>query len=130
VAGWTKKVGAINLIVGELEPSKAFYRDAFGLDVMHEDDESVMFKLGDTFLFLQLGEEKNEPSADVLRFARMGVGQYVIFVSDANAVHAELEQAGVPTIDGPTDREWGMRTLTLADPAGYTWEITQPLDGG
>ena len=25
------------------------------------------------------------------------------------------------------DRDWGMRTLTLADPGGYTWEITQEL---
>lgn len=44
-----------------------------------------------------------------------------------DAVRAELDQAQVATISGPADRAWGMRTLTLADPGGYTWEITQQL---
>ena len=35
-------------------------------------------------------------------------------------LRAELEQAQVATISGPADRDWGMRTLTLADPGGYT----------
>ena len=35
--------------------------------------------------------------------------------------------AQVATISGPADRDWGMRTLTLAHPGGYTWEITQRL---
>jgi uncharacterized glyoxalase superfamily protein PhnB len=33
----------------------------------------------------------------------------------------------VAVISGPEDRDWGMRTLTLSDPGGYTWEITQQL---
>lgn len=43
------------------------------------------------------------------------------------AVRAELDRAEVATISGPADRDWRMRTLTLADPGGYTWEITQEL---
>jgi uncharacterized glyoxalase superfamily protein PhnB len=31
----------------------------------------------------------------------------------------------VEIISGPADRDWGMRTITVADPAGYTWEIAQ-----
>jgi len=38
-----------------------------------------------------------------------------------------LDQHGVAVISGPEDREWGMRTMTFADPGGNTWEIAQEL---
>jgi uncharacterized glyoxalase superfamily protein PhnB len=44
-----------------------------------------------------------------------------------DAVRTELEAHGVTVINGPADRDWGMRTLTFADPAGYTWGIAQDL---
>ena len=40
------------------------------------------------------------------------------------------DRVAVLSISGPADRDWGMRTLTLADPGGYTWEITQELPSG
>ncbi len=67
------------------------------------------------------------PSSDVLSLAQKGVGQFVIFVDDVDAVRAELDRAQVATMSGPADRDWGLPTLTLADPGGYTWEITQEL---
>ena len=125
---WQKQINAINLIVGDLERSKAFYREIFELPVQHEDAESAMFRFADTYVFLQRGAAHHDGlSDDVLGLAQRGVGQFVIFVDDVDAVHAELEKAQVATISGPADRDWGMRTLTLADPAGYTWEITQAL---
>jgi catechol 2,3-dioxygenase-like lactoylglutathione lyase family enzyme len=128
VAEWKKQIGAVNLIVGDLERSKAFYRDVFGLPVQFEDEGAVMFSLGDTYFFLQRGTAHQDgPSTDALSMAQKGVGQFVIFVDDVDAVSAELDQAQVATISGPADRDWGMRTLTLADPGGYTWEITQEL---
>lgn len=128
MAEWEKKIGAINLIVGDLGRSKAFYRDVFGLPVQHEDEDTAMFRLGDTYVFLQHGAAHQDgPSTDALGLAEKGVGQFVIFVEDVDAVHADLDEAEVATISGPADRDWGMRTLTLADPGGYTWEITQEL---
>ena len=128
MAEWEKQIGAINLIVGDLERSKAFYRDVFGLPLQHEDEDTAMFRFADTYVFLQRGTAHQEgASGDVLSLAQKGVGQFVIFVDDVDAVRAELDQAHVATISGPADRDWGMRTLTLADPAGYTWEITQEL---
>ncbi len=130
MAEWAKQINAVNLIVGDLERSKAFYRDVFGLPVQFEDEETAMFRLGDTYFFLQRGTaHQDEPSTDALGMAQKGVGQFVVFVDDVDAVRAELDQAQVATISGPADRDWGMRTLTLADPAGYTWEITQKLSG-
>lgn len=128
MAEWKKQIGAVNLIVGDLERSKAFYRDVFGLPLEHEDEETAMFRFADTYVFLQRGSTHQDcASADALSLAEKGVGQFVIFVDDVDAVRAELDQAEVATISGPADRDWGMRTLTLADPGGYTWEITQEL---
>lgn len=128
MAEWKKQINAINLIVADLERSKAFYRDVFGLPVLHEDQSSAMFRFADTYVFLQRGAaHQDSPSADVLALAQRGVGQFVIFADDVDAVGAELDQAKVATISGPADRDWGMRTLTLADPGGYTWEITQEV---
>jgi catechol 2,3-dioxygenase-like lactoylglutathione lyase family enzyme len=128
VAEWKKQIGAINLIVGDLERSKAFYQEVFGLSLQHEDEGTAMFRFTDTYVFLQRGAANQDgPSRDVLSLARKGVGQFVIFVDDVDAVRAELDQAQVATISGPADRDWGMRTLTLVDPGGYTWEITQEL---
>lgn len=130
MAEWGKKIGAINLIVEDLEAAKSFYEEVFGLPLQHADEDTAMFRFQDTYVFLQRGADHHDgPSADVLRVAQQGVGQFVIFVEDADRVRAELDQHEVPIISGPADREWGMRTLTFADPGGYTWEITQQLPG-
>lgn len=128
MAEWKKEIGAINFIVGDLGRATAFYRDVFGLPVQFEEEDSAMFRFGETYFFLQRSEAHDDgPSPDALELAQKGVGQFVIFVDDVDAVRAELDRAQVATIDGPADRDWGMRTLTVADPAGYTWEITQQL---
>jgi catechol 2,3-dioxygenase-like lactoylglutathione lyase family enzyme len=128
VAEWKKQIGAINLIVGDLQRAKAFYRDVFGLPPQHEDEDTAMFRFTDTYVFLQRGATHQDGAAgDVLSLAQKGVGQFVIFVDDVDAVGAELDQAQVAIISGPAERDWGMRTLTFADPGGYTWEITQEL---
>jgi catechol 2,3-dioxygenase-like lactoylglutathione lyase family enzyme len=125
---WEKKIGAINLVVGDLERSKAFYRDVFGLHLQDEDEDTAMFRFQDTYVFLQRGAAHDDgPSGDVLTLAQKGVGQFVIFVEDVDAVRGELDQHQVAILSGPADRDWGMRTLTFADPGGYTWEITHEL---
>ena len=30
-------------------------------------------------------------------------------------------------LNGPMDREWGMRTASFTDPDGHIWEIAQQL---
>jgi catechol 2,3-dioxygenase-like lactoylglutathione lyase family enzyme len=128
MAEWEKQIAAINLIVRDLERSKAFYCEVFGLPLQHEDEDSAMFRFKETYVFLQRGKaDRHRPPPDVLDLAQNGVGQFAIIVEDADAVHAELDQHGVTVISGPADRDWGMRTLTFADPGGHTWEIAQEL---
>jgi uncharacterized glyoxalase superfamily protein PhnB len=33
----------------------------------------------------------------------------------------------VTLLNGPMDREWGMRTASFTDPDGHIWEIAQQL---
>lgn len=128
MAEWEKQIGAINLIVGDLERSTAFYREVFGLAPQYEDDDSAMFRFKDTYLFLQrVPAHEDTPAGEVRDLAGTGVGQLVVIVDDVDAVRAELDERGVAVISGPTDRDWGMRTMTFADPGGHTWEIAQPL---
>jgi hypothetical protein len=67
-----------------------------------------MFRFADTYVFLQRGTAYQDgASGDVLSLAQKGVGQFVIFVDDVDAVRAELDQAHVATISAPADRAWG-----------------------
>ena len=128
MAEWDKQIGAINLIVGDLERSTAFYREVFGQAPRHEDDDTAIFRFKDTYVFLQRSAAHDDvPAGEVLGLAEKGVGQFAIIVGDADAVRAELDQKGVAVISGPADRDWGMRTMTFADPGGHTWEIAQEL---
>ena len=128
MAAWEKQIAAINLIVGDLERSKTFYREVFGLTLQHEDEKSATFRFQETYVFLQSHPERSDvPSGEVLGLARSGVGQFAIIVQDVDAVAAEL-QPHVTLISEPADRDWGMRTLTFADPGGNTWEIASPVE--
>ena len=85
-------------------------------------------QFNDTYVFLQRGPAHEDgPAGEVLDLAETGVGQFAIVVDDVDAVHAELAERGVAVISGPADRDWGMRTMTFADPGGTTWEIAQEL---
>jgi catechol-2,3-dioxygenase len=46
MSSWPSGIGAITLFVEDLETSKQFYRDVFGLPVAFEDDNSAVFNFG------------------------------------------------------------------------------------
>jgi catechol 2,3-dioxygenase-like lactoylglutathione lyase family enzyme len=128
VADWARKIGAMTLMVGDLGRSKQFYQQVFGLTVQHEDAESVMFRFTDMYVFLhQAPVADGPPSAAAIDMARTGAGQLAIIVADVDAVAAEMTGRGMSPLSGPCDRDWGMRTVTFADPSGHVWEIAQEL---
>jgi lactoylglutathione lyase len=128
MAEWEKQIFAVNLIVGDLERSKTFYREVFGLAPLDEEEDLAIFRFKDTFVALRHDPaHPAAPADEELRLAQKGVGQFAIVVADVDAVRAELEEHEVTLISGPADRDWGMRTITFADPGGYTWGIAQDL---
>ena len=127
--GSLKSVGAITLFVEDVHRSKAFYEDVFGLPVMFEDDVSAAFKFENTIINLletPAARELIEPGAVASSEAGARF-QLTIWVDDADAVCAELETRGVALLNGPMNREWGVRTASFTDPSGHIWEIAQQL---
>lgn len=126
---WQKEIGAITLFVEDLDRSVAFYQDVFDLPVMHKDDDGAMFRFAETFVFLTKSSAAHKMIAPAT-VGSPGAGPrfvFAIIVDDVDAVSVELDRKGVPRINGPDDRPWGMRTLNFRDPDGYVWEIAQQL---
>ena len=124
-----QSVGAITLFVDDPARSKAFYEQALGLTAIFEDESSVAFKFENTIVNLlarPAARELIEPAT----VAAPGAGssfQLTIWVDDADAACTELVSRGVSLVNGPIDREWGMRTACFADPDGHIWEVAQEL---
>ena len=126
---WKQSVGAITLFVEDLQRAKLFYEQVFGLPVTYEDDVSAVFTFENTLINLLVASEARgliEPAAVAGPEAGSRF-QLTIWVDDADAVCAELESRGVALLNGPMNREWGVRTAAFADPGGHIWEIAQQL---
>ena len=129
MSAWKQSVGAITLFVEDLQRAKLFYEKVFGLPVTYEDDVSAVFTFENTLINLLAASEARgliEPAAVAGPEAGSRF-QLTIWVDDADAVCAELESRGVALLNGPMNREWGVRTAAFADPGGHIWEIAQQL---
>ncbi len=127
VRAWPKGIMAITLFVEDLASAKQFYRDAFGLPVVFEDDNSTVFKFGPTLVNLLKSTEAGELIAPA-KVASREAGSRVVFtidVDDVDAMCAELTARGVVLLNGPIDRPWGVRTASFSDPGGHIWEIAK-----
>ena len=117
-----KSVGAITLFVENPRRSQSFYEEVFDLSAIYEDGDSAGFKFDNTIvnlLRIPAARELIDPGAVASREAGSRF-QLTIWVDDADAVCVEL-------LNGPMNREWGMRTASFTDPDGHIWEIAQKL---
>jgi catechol 2,3-dioxygenase-like lactoylglutathione lyase family enzyme len=126
---WDRQIGAMTLFVPDLSEARKFYADVFGVQATPMDEGTVMLRFGEMFVFLHQVAAAAQPLPEVLEEARKGAGQFAIIVGDVDAVCAEITSRGVQPLSGPANRDWGMRTVTFADPAGHIWEIAQELPG-
>jgi len=124
---WPTSIFAITLFVEDLAAAKQFYLKVFGLPVDYEDDNSAVFKFGNTLINLlktMAAGELIEPAT----IAPRETGSRVVFtitVDDVDALCAELIARGVELLNGPMDRPWGIRTASFVDPGGHIWEIAK-----
>jgi catechol 2,3-dioxygenase-like lactoylglutathione lyase family enzyme len=120
-----KGIDAITLFVEDLPAARQFYQDVFELPIFFEDDNSAVFKFGETvinLLDIREAPELIEPGVVASREA----GSRMVFtlaVDDVDAMCAELASRGVELLNGPIDRPWSIRTASFRDPSGYIWEI-------
>jgi catechol 2,3-dioxygenase-like lactoylglutathione lyase family enzyme len=123
------RVDAITLFTEDLERSRLFYSDVFGLPMVFEDDNSAVFKFENTIINLlkiPAAHELIEPGvvADPATGARV---QFTIGVDDVDAACAELGSRGAELLNGPMNRPWGVRTASFTDPSGHIWEIASDI---
>ena len=112
MTAWPQGISAITLFVEDLERSKKFYPDVFGLPVTFEDDASAVFSFGNTIMNLLKATEARELIEPAI-VAPPDAGsrlQLTITVDDVDATCALLAARGVELLNGPMDRPWGVRT--------------------
>lgn len=124
-----RSVGAITLFVEDLSRSTRFYRDVFDTSPTYEDEASAVFTFENTIINLLLAPAARELIEPAMVGGRATGSRFqlTVWVEDTDAICAELDKVGVTLLNGPLDREWGMRTASFADPDGHIWEVAQPL---
>ena len=124
---WPKGIGAVTLFVEDLAAAKQFYLKVFGLPVMFEDNNSTVFKFGNTLVNLLKTTAAGELIEPATVASREAGSRFVftIEVDDVDAMCAELAARGVELLNGPMDRPWGVRTASFVDPGGHIWEIAK-----
>jgi catechol 2,3-dioxygenase-like lactoylglutathione lyase family enzyme len=123
------EIGAITLFTEDLERSKLFYQEVFGLPAVYEDESSAVFNFGDTavnVLKVSAAAELVEPGTVASRESGSR-SVLTIGVEDVDAICAELAKRGAELLNGPMNRPWGIRTASFTDPGGHIWEIAQDL---
>jgi len=122
-------VGAITLFVADTERAKTFYARAFDLRPIFEDGEAATFRFDNTLVNLLV----ESAAGELIEPAPVGGAdagtraQFTVWVDDADAACAQLQERGVTLLNGPLDRPWGVRTAAFADPDGHVWEVAQQL---
>ncbi|HLO34704.1 MAG TPA: VOC family protein [Candidatus Deferrimicrobium sp.] len=125
MGSWPKGISTITLFVEDLAAARRFYREAFDLPVVFEDDDSAVFRFGGMLVNLlkaTAAPELIEPAVVAPREAGSRF-QLTIEVDDVDAMCEQLRRRGVELLNGPLDRPWGVRTASFRDPGGHIWEI-------
>jgi catechol 2,3-dioxygenase-like lactoylglutathione lyase family enzyme len=126
-SSWPGGIAAITLFAEDLGAARRFYEDVFRLPVVFEDEDSAVFRFGDTLVnLLAAGQAPSLVEPAPVAPAESGARfQLTLEVDDVDAMCAELEARGVQFLNGPMDRPWGVRTASFRDPAGHIWEIAR-----
>jgi catechol 2,3-dioxygenase-like lactoylglutathione lyase family enzyme len=107
---------AVNMRVGDLAASLAFYRDGLGLAVVHEIEGIAVLDLGNVHLVLDAQDDPRTPG---------GGASLHLYVVDVDAFHGDLVSRGLTPDSPPDDRPWEDRDFTITDPDGYRLTIVQ-----
>ncbi|WP_434600265.1 VOC family protein [Streptomyces sp. A5-4] len=124
---WPTGISAITLFVEDLEETKRFYREVFGLAVAYEDANSAVFHFGDALINLLSTTAAHELISPA-QVAAPDAGsrlQLTLPVDDVDSMCEQLAARGVSLLNGPIDRPWGIRTASFRDPGGHIWEIAK-----
>ena len=122
-------VGAITMFIEDTERSKVFYEQVFGAKAAYEDANAVAFEFENMVVNMLCVPAAHEliapaPVGDAGVPRRF---QLTIWVQDTDAVCEQLAARGVELLNGPMDRDWGLRTAAFSAPDGHIWEIAAKI---
>ena len=113
------QLAAVRIFVTDLPAAAKFYADVVGLPLMDSSPDVVMFGDSPTILLEPAGDDPDDRDL-VGRFTGLSFA-----TDDADALHAELMRAGVPTHGRPERQLWGGALLHADDPSGNTITFVQ-----
>jgi catechol 2,3-dioxygenase-like lactoylglutathione lyase family enzyme len=124
---WPGGIAAITLFVEDLTTARSFYQEVFGLPIVYEDENSTVFRFGETLInLLSVSEAPSLVAPATVAPPDAGVRhQFTLDVEDVDQMCDELKSRGVELLNGPMDRPWGIRTASFRDPGGHIWEIAE-----
>jgi lactoylglutathione lyase len=122
------------LVVGDLERSRAFYRDVLGAEVYREyGGTSVVLRFLGTWLLLVTGGDPTQDKPDVTFAApvdpRTVSHSMTIRVPDCQAAYVTLGARGAQFLTPPVDYDWEVRAF-FRDPDGHLLEISEARTTG
>jgi len=131
----------VGLAVPDLDEAIAFYRDAFGMHVAHEETNEeqgvreAMVAVGDSGSCIQLLAPLNEDSTIAKFLDRSGPGlqQLAYRVTDVDAVSAILRERGLRLLYPEPKRGTSNSRINFIHPkdaGGVLVELVEPAAGG
>ena len=121
------KLKNILIVVNDVEKSKVFYKDLFGLDVVTEQEGNAVLTEGlvlqDAGIWKQtLGSEiAFFHNASKLYFEERDIERF------AERLEAYVEE--IRYVDRLTELAWGQKLLRFYDPDGHLIEVRTPMYG-
>lgn len=138
--GFVTAIDHVGLAVRDLDKAIAFYRDAFGMELVHEETNEeqgvreAMMAVGDSGSCVQLLAPLSDDSPIGKFLARSGEGiqQMAYRVSDIEVAADELRKAGVRMLYDQPKRGTANSRVNFAHPrdcGGVLVELVEPGDG-
>jgi len=117
------------LVVGDIERSRAFYRDVLGAVVYREyGGTSVVLRFLGVWLLLVTGGGPTADKPDIVFGPPENPGQVshemTIRVPDCRAAYETLRARGAEFLTPPAEYEWEIRCF-FRDPDGHLLEISE-----
>ena len=114
-----KGIFYIEAFVSDLARSKRFYGDTLGWKLNTDLPEVAGFFFGTGYLVII-----SDPRPPAGRIYAGGM-QVEVQVEDVAAEHRRLKEQGIAVGD-LSEKPWGERKFSFADPDGYPWSYGQP----
>lgn len=120
------KLKNVLIVVRDIEKSKAFYKELFGLDVVVDFDGNVILTEG-----LVLQEQKIWEQFIGRKVTGKGHDAELYFEeNDMDGFLGKLEQSSfrIEYVNELMEHDWGQRVVRLYDPDGHVIEVGEALE--